>query len=249
MIEALKELLKNSKKTWVFTGAGVSTLSGIKDFRGSQGLYTSAWQGLAVEDILSLDFFLREPAIFYKWAKEFVYQLDSFAPSVVHTVLGKMEHKGIVEGVYTQNIDLLHQKGGSRFVGEIHGSPANHHCLQCGMLYSYSQIAPIVLSDAVPACTQCNGKIKPDIIFYGEQLNSNMLDRAYRDFGGADLLLILGSSLTVQPAASLPMATYYHGGKLVIVNAQETPLDRYAKFRLYDLKDTFNQLDDWVSNL
>jgi NAD-dependent deacetylase len=249
MIEALKELLKKSKKTWVFTGAGVSTLSGIKDFRGLQGIYSSAWHGLAVEDILSLDFFLREPAIFYQWAKEFVYQLDSFSPSIVHTVLGEMEKKKIIEGVYTQNIDLLHQRGGSRFVGEIHGSPSTHHCLSCGMLYTYEQIAPIVLADKVPSCTQCKGIIKPDIIFYGEQLNGNILDRAYRDMGGADLLLILGSSLTVQPAASLPMATYYHGGRLVIVNAQKTPLDKYAKLRFHDLKETFDQLEEWVYNL
>ncbi len=247
MIETLKELLSKSTRTVVFTGAGVSTLSGIRDFRGTGGFYTSSWHGMEVEQLLSLDVFLRDPSLFYRWAGEFLYRLASYEPSVVHTVLARMEHRGLIGGVYTQNIDLLHQKAGSLNVGEIHGSPAMHTCLQCKATASYDEVSPVVLSGEIPHCISCGGIVKPNIVFYGEMLDGALLDRAYRDMAAADLVLILGSSLTVQPAASLPMATYYHGGKLVIINSQETPLDKYAKVRLHDLQSVFEALDEYLT--
>lgn len=249
MIDALKTLISKSRNIVVFTGAGVSTLSGIRDFRGPEGLYKSNWNGLAVEDILSIDYFVRDPSTFYRWAKGFIYQLDNYTPNIVHIVLGRMAQKGIIKGVYTQNIDLLHQKGGVQQVWELHGSPALHHCLSCGKTYSYSNIARIVQSDAVPYCENCGGIIKPDIVFYGEQLDHKLLNNAYQDMAEANLVLVLGSSLTVQPAAGLPMAAYYHGGKLVIVNADETPLDRFACLRFQDLKDVFENLNLWIDTL
>lgn len=247
MSDRLKQLITESKRTIVFTGAGVSTLSGIRDFRGTGGFYTSSYHGLQVEDLLSIELFLRNPELFYRWAREFVYVLDSYKPSVVHTVLAEMEQRNLIEGVYTQNIDMLHRKAGSNRVWEIHGSPETHRCLSCQMKAGYDKIAPIVLSGTVPRCTDCGGIMKPDIVFYGEQLDANLLDKAYRDMASADLVLVLGSSLTVQPAASLPMATYYHGGRIVIVNAQETPLDKYAKLRLPDLSETFGDLAAWLA--
>jgi NAD-dependent deacetylase len=247
MVETLKELLAKSNRTVAFTGAGVSTLSGIRDFRGTGGFYTRKWHGMDVEQLLSLDVFLDDPSLFYDWAREFLYRLDSYTPSVVHTVLAKMEKRNMIHALYTQNIDLLHQKAGSRRVGEIHGSPATHTCLQCKQSASYDTVAPQVLSGKVPHCAVCSGIVKPNIVFYGELLDSALLDRAYRDMADADLVLILGSSLTVQPAASLPMATYYHGGRLVIINSQETPLDKYAKVRLFDLQSVFEALDDWIT--
>lgn len=248
MVETLEQLLDRSNHTVVFTGAGVSTLSGIRDFRGSGGFYTSKWHGKRVEDLLSLYLFKEDPSWFYGWAREFLYRLDDFQPSIVHTVLAKMERMGMIEGVYTQNIDLLHQKGGSNHVWEIHGSPRQHTCVSCGAKASYNDVVTVVQDGKVPHCRQCGGVLKADIVFYGEQLDGMLLDRAYRDMASADLVMVLGSSLTVQPAASLPMATYYHGGKLVIVNSQPTPLDAYAKVRLYDLRDTFAQLDTWLDN-
>ena len=249
MIESLKSLILKSENIVVFTGAGVSTLSGIRDFRGKDGLYKSNWNGLSVEEILSIDFFLSDPGLFYRWAKGFIYQLEKYEPNIVHNALGRLSQKSYIKGVYTQNIDLLHQKGGVRQVWELHGSPAEHHCLSCGKTYSYDNIAPKVQADTVPCCDVCSGLVKPDIIFYGEQLNNNMLNKAYQDMAEADLALILGSSLTVQPAAGLPMATYYHGGKIVVVNADATPLDRYAHLRFTDLKDVFVNLSPWIETL
>lgn len=249
MSELLKKLITESKHTVAFTGAGVSTLSGIRDFRGTGGFYTGSYHGKQVEDLLSLDLFHHDPSLFYGWAREFVYVLDTFQPSVVHRVLSTMEKKKLLSGLYTQNIDVLHHKAGSERVWEIHGSPMTHHCLSCGTMATYEEVAPTVQLHQVPHCSACGGILKPDIVFYGEQLDSALLDRAYREMGKADLVLVLGSSLTVQPAASLPMATYYHGGKIVIVNAQETPLDKYAKLRFHDLRETFLELESWLSEV
>jgi NAD-dependent deacetylase len=247
MIDTLISLIEQSQHITVFTGAGVSTLSGIRDFRGTGGFYTASYHGLQVEDLLSLDLFTTDPSLFYQWAKEFLYRLDDYTPSIVHTTLATMEERNIIQGVYTQNIDLLHQKAGSNHVWEIHGSPATHTCQSCKATALYNEVAPEVRMGLVPHCKACGGVYKPDIIFYGETLDGKLLDRAYRDMAQADLVLVLGSSLVVQPAASLPMATYYHGGKIAIVNSQETPLDKYAKVRLFDLQETFTELAQYIN--
>ncbi len=243
--EELKKLLLSSQRTLAFTGAGVSTLSGIRDFRGKDGVYLQPWHGKSVEEILSLDCFLDQPELFYGWAREFIYRLDEFKPAAVHRALASLEHAGMLKGVYTQNIDLLHQKAGSHQVFELHGSPAQHHCLKCRKAYSYQDIAPIALAGKVPYC-DCQGLIKPDIVFYGENLNSQLLEQAFKQIGRTDLLLVLGSSLTVQPAASLPLATRRGGGKIVIVNAQPTPIDQYAELHFNDLKEVFEELESWL---
>ena len=234
-MHAFIEALKSSKDTAVFTGAGVSTLSGIKDFRSPDGVYSRPWQGYSVEDILSLHFFKRDPAIFYQWAREFCYCLDRYKPSIVHQLLADLEAKKIIGGVMTQNIDVLHQKAGSKRVLEVHGSPSNHHCLKCHKSFGYDEIAPIVMKGEVPKC-DCGGVIKPDIIFYGEQLDADTLEASFEWAEKCDLMVVLGSSLTVQPAASIPLAAYQHGAKVCIVNAQPTPLDGFAEFRFDDLK-------------
>ena len=246
MIETLKQLISASRHTVVFTGAGVSTLSGIRDFRGTGGFYSSSYQGVQVEDLLSIDLFLHDPSLFYTWAREFVYGLDAYQPSVVHDVLATMEKRNLIHAVYTQNIDMLHQRAGSNRVWEIHGSPASHRCLSCGSQAAYADVASVVQEGRVPLCSICGGVLKPNIVFYGEQLDNRLLDQAYRDMATSDLVLVLGSSLTVQPAASLPMAAYYHGGKIVIINAQDTPLDKYARVRLRDLRATFTDLERWL---
>lgn len=242
LYEELKQLLRESKHTIAFTGAGISTLSGIRDFRGKNGVYLEPWHGKPVEEILSLDCFLAEPELFYGWGKEFIYHLDDFHPAAVHRVLARLEEQGRLDSVYTQNIDLLHQKAGSRHVYELHGSPSQHRCLRCRKRFGYREIAPRVLAGEIPHCA-CSGLIKPDIVFYGEALDETLLDRAFREMGKAELLLVLGSSLTVQPAASLPMATWRGGGKIVIVNAQPTPLDRYATLRYNDLQTVFGAME------
>ena len=201
----LTELVKSSKNIVAFTGAGVSTLTGIRDFRGKNGVYRQLWHGFQVEEILSLDCFRSRPELFYEWAREFVYCLDDFNPGAMHTALAHLERIGKLPlGIYTQNIDLLHQKAGSSQVYEIHGSPARHHCLRCRCEQTYAEVAPTVMLGKVPHCPKCGGVMKPDIVFYGENLDEALLDRAFDEFSEADTVLVLGSSLTVQPAASLP---------------------------------------------
>ena len=215
--DSFKKLLSSSRKTAVFTGAGVSTLSGIPDFRGKHGVYNSPWKGLAVEEILSIDYFFENPEIFYAWAEEVWYHLEDYEPNIVHYTLAKMENMGLLSsGIFTQNIDFMHQKAGSRKVYELQ----------------------------VPYCKTCKSLIKPDIVFYGEGLSADVLKRAEIAFSQADLTLILGSSLTVYPAAAFPQLTKYHGGKTVIVNAQPTDQDRDAELCFKDLEQFFSALND-----
>ncbi len=235
-------LIKNSKYMTVFTGAGVSTLSHIPDFRGPHGVYTDPWNGMDVEEIISLTFFRKNPEIFYKWAKDVWYHLEDYQPSIVHKCLALLEKEGYLKALYTQNIDMLHQRAGSKNVFDVHGSPLVHHCTKCHASYTYEQIAPIVRSDQVPHCPKCNGVIKPDIIFYEESLNQDVLNHAWHDFSKTDLCVVLGSSLVVQPAASFPVIAKRSGADLVIVNNQPTDLDPYCTVHFDDLETTFSTL-------
>ena len=239
----LTELVKRSKRIVAFTGAGVSTLSGIRDFRGKNGVYRQDWHGYQVEEILSLDCFRRQPELFYEWAKEFVYSLDDYRPGAMHTALAHLEDIGKLPlGIYTQNIDLLHQKAGSRQVYEIHGSPALHHCLRCRHTLPYAEVAPTVMADKVPYCPKCGGLVKPDIVFYGENLDEDLLRRGFDVFADADLALVMGSSLTVYPAAALPEAAARNGVPTVIINEQSTHLDDLAVLHLDSLEEAAAEL-------
>jgi NAD-dependent deacetylase len=245
----LKSLILNSRKMTVFTGAGVSTLSGIPDFRGKNGIYNGSWQGMAVEQILNISFFERHPEIFYQWAREIWYHLEDYKPNIVHTTLAKLEQMGFVSGLYTQNIDMLHKKAGSRKVYEVHGSAEHHYCHTCHKHYSYDEIAPLVREGIVPHCSQCGGIVKPDIVFYGENLDPLILSRAYEQFSHTDLCLVLGSSLTVNPAASFPHYATSSGAPLVIINAQKTSQDGGATVRFSDLEQTCKALDSWLDTI
>ena len=239
----LTDLIRSSKSIVAFTGAGVSTLAGIRDFRGKNGVYRQLWHGYQVEEILSLDCFERQPELFYEWAREFVYCLDDFNPGAMHTALAHLERIGKLPlGIYTQNIDLLHQKAGSRQVYEIHGSPARHHCLDCRCEQSYAEVAPTVMKGRVPHCPKCGGVMKPDIVFYGENLDEVLLQKGFEIFGRADLALVMGSSLTVYPAAALPEAAARNGVKTVIINEQPTHLDDLATLRLESLETAAAEL-------
>ena len=198
--------------------------------------------------MLSLSCFRKHPELFYEWSKTFIYDLERYQPNVVHRVVAELEKRGIVSTVYTQNVDMLHQRAGSMNVKEIHGSPLTHHCLKCHAEYSYNEIVLLVQADQIPRCNKCGGIIKPDVIFYGEDMDMDLLDNAVADMEKADLLLVLGSSLVVQPAASILMATYYSGGKIVIVNKQPTPLDKCATLRFDDLNEVFNELENWLKD-
>lgn len=241
-LEKFIDLIEKSHYMTVFTGAGVSTLSHIPDFRGPHGVYTDSWHGMDVEEIISLSFFKKNPEIFYKWAKDVWYHLEDYEPSIVHKCLALLEKKGYLKALYTQNIDMLHQRAGSKNVYEVHGSPLVHHCTRCTASYTYDEIAPIVRADHVPHCKKCGGVIKPDIIFYEESLNEHVLNSAWHDFSKTNLCVVLGSSLVVQPAASFPVIAKRSGADLVIVNNQSTNLDDYCTVHFDDLESTFNAL-------
>ena len=167
-IMTLTELLEQAKHAVVLTGAGISTLSGIPDFRGAGGLYTR--KDIDANKLFDLDYFMRDQRYYYEHSRDFLYNLDEKEPNIVHRTLARLEEKGIIHAVITQNIDLLHQKAGSHRVLELHGSPLFHHCLRCGKSWTFEEIAPRVRAGEVPVCDKCGGIVKPDIVFFGEGL-------------------------------------------------------------------------------
>lgn len=236
----LTELLSQAKHAVVLTGAGISTLSGIPDFRGTGGLYHRT--DIDAGKLFDLDYFLKDQTYYYRHSAEFLYNLDGKEPNVVHKALARLEEKGIVHAVITQNIDLLHQKAGSRRVLELHGSPALHTCLRCGKTWDFHEISPRIRAGEVPVCDKCGGIVKPQIVFFGESLPEYALSEAEHEARTADLMLVLGTSLTVYPAAAIPEITLQCGGNVAIINRDPTHLDRYACWRASDLKKEFEEL-------
>ena len=233
------EAIKGAKCVAALTGAGVSTLCGIPDFRGPKGLYRNP----DAERIFDIDWFDRDPSVYYRGCSELVYGLGAFEPGPVHRALKRLEDSGRLEGIATQNIDMLHQKAGSSVVYEVHGSPAVHHCRRCGDEKSFDEIRTMIEANGglerlgapyVPRCA-CGGAYKPDITFFGESLPERAFVRSQELAMRADVMLVLGTSLTVFPAAGLPRLTLQKGGKVFIVNAQPTPLDDFAVARYPDL--------------
>ena len=239
-INKLFTLIKEAKHLTAMTGAGVSTLSGIRDFRGKNGLYNE----MDAEKIFSLDYFEKDPSFYYRQAGSFIYNIDEKEPSIVHNVLGELEKRGYLKALVTQNIDLLHQKGGSKNVIEIHGSPTVHYCMRCaGVRVSFEEAAAAVRRGEMPLCPKCGRVLKPAITFFGESLPSEALKQAVTESQKADLMLVLGTSLTVYPAASMPEHTLRTGGKIVIVNNMPTPMDGRAALHFDDLGIVFEELN------
>jgi NAD-dependent deacetylase len=244
-IRAIFDKITAAKHCVAFTGAGVSTLSGIRDFRGKNGLYTSSDTAEAAQKMFDIDYFEQDPGYYYKAATDFIYNLDEKEPSIAHITLAKFEECGYLKAVITQNIDLLHQKSGSNRVIEVHGSPKVHYCLRCaGVRMDFEEVAAIVKSGGMPRCSHCNRVLKPAITFFGESLPIDALRQAQNEAQTADIMLVLGSSLTVNPAASLPRVTLAHGGEIVIVNDRETYLDKYAYLKFDDLETVCRGLWD-----
>ncbi|MCL2759984.1 MAG: NAD-dependent deacetylase [Treponema sp.] len=240
-INNLFTLIKEAKHLVALTGAGVSTLSGIRDFRGKNGLYNE----MDADKIFSIDYFEKDPSFYYGQAGSFIYNLDEKEASIVHTVLGELEQLGFLKAIITQNIDLLHQKGGSKNVIEIHGSPVTHYCLRCsGIKVSYEEVAAVVRKGEMPKCPKCERVLKPAITFFGEALPSKALKQAVTESQKADVMLVLGTSLTVYPAAGMPQYTLRNSGKIVIVNNMPTPLDDKAFLHFDDLGSVFEELKE-----
>jgi len=239
----LFEKIKSSKHCTALTGAGVSTLSGIRDFRGKNGLYND----LDAEKIFDIDYFEEDPSFYYKASQSLIYNIDEKSPSVVHLVLAELEKRGFLKALITQNIDLLHTKAGSAKVIEIHGSPKTHYCLRCaGVRMSFDEAAAIVRSGGLPKCPKCGRVLKPAITFFGESLPIDALREATEEAQKSDLMLVLGTSLTVYPAASMPQYTLSRGGEIVIVNNMPTPLDGRAVLHYDDLEEIFCALNEII---
>ncbi len=212
----LKRIFESSRRAVFFGGAGVSTESGIPDFRSEDGLYKQKYT-YPPEAILSHTFFLRHPEEFFDFYREKMLFLDAL-PNAAHYKIAALEREGKLAGVITQNIDGLHQKAGSKTVLELHGSVHRNHCEACGMGYP---VQKIVKSKGVPRCA-CGGVIKPDVVLYEEPLDSRTTERAVGLIRAADNLIIGGTSLNVYPAAGL--VQYFRGENIVVVNRGEIPV-------------------------
>lgn len=234
-IEALRQWVAESESIVFFGGAGVSTESGIPDFRSVDGLYHQKFD-YPPETIISRSFFDRRPEEFFKFYREKMLPLG-FEPNVTHRVLARLEQEGHLAAVVTQNIDGLHQKAGSRRVFELHGSVLRNYCMRCGRAYPATFIRDC---PGVPRC-DCGGIVKPDVVLYEEPLDEKTLTGAVRAISRADLLIVGGTSLTVYPAAGL--LRYYGGDRLVLINRDETPYDNEASLVLHEsLGEVFSRL-------
>ena len=219
-IKTLQQWIDESSSIVFFGGAGVSTESGIPDFRSVDGLYNQKY-AYPPEEILSHTFFQRNTGEFFKFYRDKMLCLDA-QPNPAHKKLAELEAAGKLKSVVTQNIDGLHQKAGSGRVWELHGSVHRNYCTQCGKSYS---VRDIQAGEGVPVCA-CGGRIKPDVVLYEEALDSRTVNGALEDISNADMLIIGGTSLAVYPAASL--VTYYRGHRLVLINKSPTPYDSQA---------------------
>ncbi len=231
-------IVKSSRSAYVFTGAGVSTPSGIPDFRGKNGLYTKI-----PSDIFDIEKFHENPREYYKIHSERILNMRSAEPNIAHKVIAEMERQNMIGWVITQNIDGLHQKAGTRRVIELHGSLDRYVCTKCGEIYDHTAVEEKIAHGEIPRCPKCGGILKPDVVFFGESLPEKALIKAYRIAEESDLAIVVGSSLVVYPAAMIPRLTVENGGKLLIINLGETGLDGIA-YRKYetDVEEFFKRV-------
>lgn len=234
-IELLKQWIGESKHIVAFTGAGVSTESGIKDFRSVDGLYSQKFE-FPPEMIISHSFYQRNPEYFFRFYREKMLPLG-FEPNITHLKFAQWEREGKLSSVVTQNIDGLHQKAGSKNVFELHGSVLRNYCTKCHMFYPAEYIAESV---GIPRCT-CGGIVKPDVVLYEEGLDQDTIENSVMAIREADMLIVAGTSLTVYPAAGL--IRYYRGNRLVLINRDETPYDSHADLVFHEsLGDVLSKL-------
>ncbi len=219
-----REWIEHSHKIVFFGGAGVSTESGIPDFRSVDGLYSQRYE-YPPETILSHSFFMQNQAEFFEFYRDKIIFLKA-KPNITHIKLAQMEAEGRISAVVTQNIDGLHQAAGSKRVLELHGSVHRNYCMSCGKAYG---IDKVIDAAGVPVC-DCGGVVKPDVVLYEEGLDQDVINEAVRAIGEADMMIVGGTSLSVYPAAGL--VRYYKGNRLVLVNKSPTPYDKFANLLL-----------------
>jgi len=229
-IAALQTMIDRAKRIAFFGGAGVSTASGIPDFTGENGLYRQKYGNLTPEMMLSQSFFYLHPDLFYQFYREHMLHPKA-QPSAAHKKLAQLEKAGKLSALITQNIDGLHRKAGNRLVYELHGSVHENRCIECGRLFPMDFILE---SQGVPKCPDCCGVVKPSVVLYGEGLDHYVSTGACREIARCDLLIVAGTSLSVEPAAS--MLSYFRGGSrnLVVINRSDTSADARASLVIRD---------------
>lgn len=223
----LQQIIDDSKNIVFFGGAGVSTESGIPDFRSVDGLYNQKYD-YPPEEILSHTFFCNHTDYFYRFYRDKLICTDA-EPNSAHLKLAELEKAGKLSAVVTQNIDGLHQKAGSKKVYELHGSTLRNYCAKCGKFFCVDYIAD---SDGVPKCDECGGLVKPDVVLYEEGLDNNTVNGAVNAISNADCLIVAGTSLTVYPAAGF--IRYFSGKYFVLINRDETAADSSADLVIHD---------------
>ena len=226
--EILKEMINESNSIVFFGGAGVSTESGIKDFRSVDGLYNQKYE-YPPETILSHSFFIHNTEAFYKFYRDKLNCLDA-KPNITHEVLAELENKEKLKSIITQNIDGLHQEAGNKNVFELHGSIHRNYCMKCHKFYGPEKV--FNTNEPIPLCDECGGIVKPDVVLYEEGLDEKILSSAIKSIEKSDLLIVGGTSLMVYPAAGL--IRYFKGNKLVLINKQETAFDNFANLVIHD---------------
>ena len=223
-MQTLQEIVDRCRRIAFFGGAGVSTASGIPDFRGKDGLYAQRFGALTPEMMLSASFFYLHPDVFFDFYRAFMLHPDA-KPNAAHEKLAELERAGRLSALITQNIDGLHRAAGSRLVYELHGSVHENVCLDCGRRYG---LRWLLATQGVPRCEECGGIVKPGVVLYGEGLDPHVSAGACREIARCDALIVAGTSLTVEPAASF--LSYFQGGSrpLVVINREETAADARA---------------------
>ena len=224
-IKEFADKIRKCNKIVFFGGAGVSTESGVKDYRSRDGLYNTVHEyGVSPEEILSHTFFFNKTDVFYNFFKK--YFIIEVEPNAAHKALAKLEDMGKLTAVITQNIDGLHQKAGSRNVIELHGTVEEFYCSKCGIKGDFEKITETIKSDKVPVCDRCGGIMKPKVVLYEEPLYDGVPEKAAETIANADMLIVGGTSLAVYPAASF--VRYFKGRYIVIINKTETGFDAHA---------------------
>jgi NAD-dependent deacetylase len=225
----LASLIRDARSAVALTGAGISVPSGIPDFR-TPG--TGLWENVDPMEVAHIDAFHRDTRRFWQFYRPRFSQLGDKAPNAAHEALAELEARGMLDAVITQNIDRLHAKAGSQKLIEVHGSIATSSCTTCHASYALEAVGALFGEDGIAACTSCMGKVKPDVVLFGELLPEAAMEEAQRLCAAADLLLCVGSSLEVFPVAGLPELTLAAGGRLAIVTQGPTPYDDRAQVRL-----------------
>lgn len=228
-VERLAEIIRDSRRIVFFGGAGMSTESGIPDFRSSEGLYSKTLhKHFSPEEMVSHSFFAQHTEEFYDFYRKHLLYPQA-RPNAGHEALAELERQGRLRAIVTQNIDGLHQQAGSKKVIELHGSVKRNYCMDCHGSYDMEYI---MNNKPVPRCHRCGGLVKPDVVLYEEPLDNNLLEHAVEEISQADTLIIGGTSLVVYPAAGL--VKYFRGNKLVLINKSETKADEWADLVIHD---------------